>query len=76
MPDLFSRPTVLMDATLHRNGEVRRWLVRSCETGWWDCRVLAPGVITVSGCETLDQALARLSEWNTEIEVARSDGWS
>ena len=35
----------------------------------------SPGALTVCGCETLDLALARMSEWNTEIEVARADGW-
>ena len=75
MPDLFSRPTVLLDAVLRRDGEVRQWIVRSSDMGGWDCRVLAPGVVTVSGCETLELALSRMREWNTEIEVARSDGW-
>jgi len=75
MPQLFSSPTVLLDTTLRRNGEVRQWIIRSRDVGW-DCRVLAPRAITVCGCETLDLALARLGEWNSEIEVARADGWA
>jgi hypothetical protein len=75
MPHTFSSPTVLLDATLHRGGEVRQWIVRSRDMGGWDCQVLAPGAVTVCGCETLDLALARLREWNSEIEVARADGW-
>ena len=74
MPQLFSSPTVLLDTTLRRNGEVRQWIIRSRDVGW-DCRVLAPSAITVCGCETLDLAMARLSEWNTEIEASRADGW-
>jgi hypothetical protein len=75
MPDLYSRPTVLLDATLRRDGEVRQWIIRSRDIGGWDCQVLAPGAVTVCVCETLDLAMARLREWNTEIEVARVDGW-
>ena len=75
MPRLFSSPTVLLDPTLHRNGEFRQWIIRSRDIGW-GCRVLAPRAITVCGCETLDLALARLREWNTEVEVARADGWA
>ena len=62
MPRLFSSPTVLLDPTLHRNGEFRQWIIRSRDIGW-GCRVLAPCAITVCGCETLDLALARLGEW-------------
>jgi hypothetical protein len=76
MPQLFSSPTVLLDATLRRDGEVRQWIIRSRDMGGWDCRALAPSTITVCGCETLDLALARMDEWNTEIEVARADGWT
>lgn len=77
MLDLFSRPTVLLDATLRRDGEVRQWIVRSDDDAvGWDCRVLVPGNITVCGCKTRDLALARMREWNTEIEVARAGGWS
>jgi hypothetical protein len=74
MAHLFSSSTVLLDATLRRNGEVRQWIVRSRDRGGWDCRVLAPGAVTVCRCETLDLALARMRECNTDIEVARADG--
>ena len=70
-----SLPVVLLNVTLRRGDEFRQWSIRQRDSGW-DCRVLLPTSLTVSACETLDQALARKHEWEAEIVAARADGWA
>ena len=66
---------VLLDVTLRRGDEIRQWSIHPRDIGW-DCRVLRPTSITVSGCDSLDQALTQKHEWEAEIIRARADGWS
>jgi hypothetical protein len=74
---LVPRPTdtVLLDVTLQREGQVRRWTIVAWEHGW-RCTLIAPGSITATSCNSHEQALDRKREWEFEIAAARADGWN
>jgi hypothetical protein len=73
-PIPFSGSTVLLDVTLRRQGDRRRWVIVSRDVGW-DCRVIGPQFVSVSGCETREAAEAKKLDWEADISVARADGW-
>ena len=65
----------LLDVTLRRGGEVRRWTITS-ELDGWSCRVVRPNSVTVCRCGDGDAVVAMERQWSAEIEAARADGWS
>ena len=65
----------LLDVTLRRGDQFRQWRIRQRAVGW-DCCVMNLTTMTVSGCDTLDQAIARRLAWESEIAAARADGWA
>jgi hypothetical protein len=65
----------LLDVTLRRDDITRHWTIAPWSTGW-RFQFSTAGEVTVGGCLTLQQAEARLREWEAEIVVARADGWS
>jgi hypothetical protein len=72
----FNHPgSVLMDVTLRRGDEVRRWTISS-ELDGWSCRLVTPTSVTVSRCGLGDAVVAKEREWRAEIEAARAEGWS
>ena len=74
---LFTPPGVLLDVTLRRDGEVRRWTINQpmLDEGWTCRRVTTQGV-TMSGCTTKEEVMAKVREWQLEIEAAKADGWT
>lgn len=69
------RSPTLLDVTLRRGNDFRQWKIRQRDIGW-DCSVLTPTSITVSGCQTADELVAQQRAWETEIATARTDGWA
>jgi len=65
----------LLDVTLRRGDEVRRWTITLGPDGW-SCRIVTPNRVTVSRCGDGDAVVAKLREWSAEIDTARADGWS
>ena len=64
----------LLDVSLQRDGQIRRWNIRATAHGW-ACTVESPGHITSDDCPTRQLALAKMREWQREIDAARADGW-
>lgn len=76
MPPLEPPPElVLLDVTLRRNGDEKRWLIASWEHGW-HCRIIERHRVTLSNCHTKALALDQKFAWEVEIAAARADGWS
>jgi len=75
----FYRPAgeVLLDVTLIRDDDVRRWTVHSgISPGEWRCRLVFPHSVTVFACSSKDEAAAQVREWQAEIEAAKAEGWA
>ena len=70
----FDDPIVL-DVTLIRHGQLRRWTITRGASGW-TFRVVESSTVTVSGCATNELAWARQKEWEAEIAAAEADGWT
>lgn len=71
----FSSDATLLNVILRRGDDFRQWSIRPRDIGW-DCRFLNTTTITVSGCNTLDDAIAKKHCWEAEIAAARADGWA
>jgi hypothetical protein len=72
---LFTAPGApLLDVTLRRGDEVRRWTITSVADGW-SCRLVTPNSVTVSRCGDGDAVGKKEREWRAEIDAARADGW-
>ena len=65
----------LLNVTLRQSDDFRQWSISKRDLGW-DCRVLTPTAITVSGCETDGEALAQKHRWESDIAAAKADGWA
>jgi hypothetical protein len=74
---LFHPPgAVLLDVTLRRDGQVKRWTIHTGDLpDYWSCRLLTGNAVTVSGCFTKQAVEATVREWEAEIAEARVDGW-
>ena len=68
-------PAALLNVILRRGDDFRQWSIRQRDIGW-DCRILSPTSASVSGCQTLDAAVAKRHAWELEIAAARADGWA
>jgi hypothetical protein len=68
-------PAALLNVTLRRGDDFRQWSIRQRDIGC-DCRILSPTSVIVSGCRTVDAAVARKHAWELEIASARADGWA
>ena len=65
----------LLDVTLCRNGDARRWSIwRRMNT--CTCTRQVVDSISLSGCPTEEDTLTQKREWEAEITAARADGWS
>ena len=60
---------VLLDVTLRRDGQVRRWTINTGDR-------LTDNAVTVSGCFSEEEVSAKVREWKAQIFAARADGWS
>ena len=65
----------LLNVILRQGDDFRQWSIRQRDIGW-DCRVLSPTAVTVSGCETAAEALAQKRRWESDIAAAKADGWA
>ena len=65
---------VLLDVTLQRDGNVRRWSIVSSPRGWL-CKVEGPGFAKSNVCDTSDLARVVMRAWEAEIAVAQAGGW-
>ena len=72
---LSNQLSVLMNVTLRRGDDVRRWTINSAPDGW-SCRRVTPTSVTMSKCELGADVAAKEREWRAEIDAARADGWS
>ena len=76
MPLFNPTGAVVLDVTLRRDREVRRWTISTQSPDGWSCRLVAESSVTVSACETNERMLAVHRAWLADIEAARADGWS
>lgn len=60
---------------LRRGDDFRQWMIRPRAIGW-KFSVLTPTSVTVSVCETADEAVAQQRAWESEIDAAKADGWA
>jgi hypothetical protein len=65
----------LLDVTLTRDGQKRRWTITPWTMGW-TCQYSTVGEVTSIGCATLELVATKVREWEAKIETARADGWS
>jgi len=65
---------VLMDVTLRRDEDVRRWTL-SAQPDGWSCRLVTLTSVMVSSCGPGEAVAAKEREWRAEIEAARAEGW-
>ena len=64
-----------LNVILRRGDDFRQWMIRQRAIGW-GFSILTPTSITVSGCDTAEEAVAQQRAWQSEIDTARADGWS
>lgn len=64
-----------LNVLLRRGDDYRQWMIRQREVGW-GFSVLTPTSVTVSGCETAEEAVAKQRAWESEIDAARAEGWT
>jgi len=67
---------VLLDVTLRRGAEVRRWTISSDGPDGWSCRLVTTTSVTVSRCGTGEAVATKEREWRAEVEAARAAGWT
>ena len=81
MSDRYSSSTVtavavLLDVTLRRNGQVKRWTITTAFPDGWACRLTSADNVHASSCSTEDQIVTKQRDWRADINAARADGWT
>lgn len=66
---------MLLNVTLKRDGQTRRWAVFMSAVGW-TCMLESRGRVQSDAFPTRDLALTRVSEWQQEIATAKAGGWA
>jgi hypothetical protein len=66
---------IILDVTLQRDGEVRRWTISKWSMGW-TCKYVEKGTVIVGGCLTFELMQAKKRQWEADIAALRADGWT
>ena len=63
---------MLLDVTLRRDGEVRRWTINQpmLDEGS-TCRRVTTQSVTMSGCTTKEEVMAKVREWQLRMRRQR-----
>jgi hypothetical protein len=68
--------SVVLDVTLERGVELRRWSIRATPLGW-ECMYIATTAPARSHtCLTREAAEVQRARWQEEIDMARAKGWA